>query len=186
MESKEGGDGALAIVSYRLQHMISNSPYHTPMDAILAVNAGKWNPGDAVIANFTGILVDALINALTHIGNSALEWTVLITSPKDGQSIAGTKYSRAYFSNSLESLLSDDRFNSYIREALLLSWLAKQTSISDSFYNVLMQRGDGVFACAVMNASYHFKKILSESELTDFCQISLLRNLIKEAPVPAK
>jgi hypothetical protein len=49
-----------------------------------------------------------------------------------------------------------------------------------------MQRGDGVFACAVMNASYHFKKILSESELTDFCQISLLRNLIKEAPVPAK
>lgn len=185
LEANERGDGALAIVTHQ---MIKNSQSSTATNPALLLGAGNrpFRIVDVVVASFTGVIVDALLNALKQSGNSDMEWTVLITSPNSGRNIEGAKYKRAFFSNSLDNLFNDERFDRYIQETVLLSWLAKQPSVSDSFYNVLLQRGDGVFACAAMNASYHFKKILSESELTDYCQISLLRNVMRDVPVPAK
>jgi hypothetical protein len=153
-------------------------------DLYMGVGAGAgigsvFGPVGTVVGGVAGVLYDALVDAIfavkPHGGRDAIEWAALITY--NSQREVGIKYRRAYFSDSIKSALSDERFHKYVNEALLLLWLSQnQTSVSDAYYNIILKSGDDTFACDAMNISERFKKVLSTAELADFCQTSLVKD----------
>ena len=100
--------GALAILSNQLERQTRNSGIKSAFDSVVAADSDKLKIGDIVVAKFTGIIIDALFNALSNRSNSSLDWNVLITSP---DSIASMRYRRAFFSSSADSLFKDPRFD---------------------------------------------------------------------------